>query len=187
MVCLEQQLLILPIPGCGGHFIKPVADYYKSKGFTVLPIDPPVPWDNGHPLLPAITKALVIVGDPFERLRGIVQNCIPGYQNLTSREVNALVHTGELFRRFPVETMPASRFIQDMPRPRLPNGGRVRVFHENDPRTWGNILDFLVLPRTFKPEANNRPIIGWDIESENIIRNYYEKDVDITPDKSYFL
>jgi hypothetical protein len=184
MVCLEQQLLILPIPGWGDHFIKPIAEHYRSKGFTIFPIDPPTPWDNGHPLLPAITKVLVIVGDPFDRLCGIVQKYLP---ELSPREVNALVHTGELFRRFPVETMPVSRFLQDMPRPKLPNGGRVRVFHENDSQVWQNLSGFLVLPSTVKPDANKRPIIGWDVEAENIIRDFYEKDVDITPDKSYFL
>lgn len=184
MVCLEQQLLILPVPGWGGHFISPIADHYKTKGLTTLPVNPPVPWDNGHPLLPAIAKVLVIIGDPFERLSGIIQQ---NYGSLNNREANDLIHTGELFRKFPVETMPISQFFHGMPRPKLPNGGRVRVFHENDPKAWDNIRNFLVLPPTVKPSPNNRPIIGWDTEAENIVKNYYEKDVDIVADKSYFL
>lgn len=189
MICIEPQTLVLPIPGCAEHYLESINRFFQSKQFTVIPTPTPLTWENhlrSNPLVAHAHKILVILTDPYERVAGII-GAVPEFQNLSNSEINHLVISGELFRRFPVETMPAADYLQNLPRPKLPNGGRVRVFHESDPRCWANVQGFLVMPVAVKLGVNKRPIIGWNVEAENTIRNFYKKDFDIIADKSYFL
>lgn len=193
MICLEQQTLVLTIPGCAEHYLESINWFFRAKRYAVIPPEPPytpLTWENHHranPLMAHAHKVLALLTDPAERLASLLPKLIPGYTALSDREVNDLVISGELFRRFPGETMPAADYLQNLPRPKLPNGGRVRVFHESDPRCWANVQGFLVMPVAVKLGTNKRPIIGWNVEAENTIRNFYEKDFDIIADKSYFL
>lgn len=193
MICLEQQTLVLTIPGCAEHYLESINWFYRIKRNTVIPPEPPytsLTWENhqrANPLMAHAAKVLVLLTDPAERLASLLPTLVPDYTTLTNHQVNELVISGELFRRFPAETMPAADYLTNLPRPKLPNGGRVRVFHESDPRCWANVQGFLVMPTTVQLATNKRPIIGWNVEAENTIKNYYEKDFDIVPDKSYFL
>lgn len=190
MICIEQQTFVFAIPGCAEHYLHSIQDFYHLKRFTVIPSVAPLTWENhqrSNPLLAHAHKVLTILSDPHDRVASLISQLIPEYRTLTNHELNGLVISGELFRRFPVETMPAADYLLNLPRPKLPNGGRVRVFHESDSGCWANVQGFLVMPPSIKLMTNKRPIIGWNVEAENTIRNFYEKDFDIIADKSYFL
>ena len=206
MVCIEQQTLLLPIPGCAPAYYNTIATYYRSKNFSLFggppagqsdpngehsPITlPPLPWKElsvANPLVSQVNKVLVVTSNPFDRVANLIHQLIPGYLKLTSQEINDVITAGTLFNSFPVETMPTVNYLDGLPRPRLENGGRVRVFLENDFNTWSNIKGFLVAPANLALLKNNKPVIGFNLEAENVIRNYYEKDFNILVDKSYFI
>lgn len=206
MVCIEQQTLLLPIPGCAPAYYNTIAAYYRSKNFSIFggppigesdpnaehsPISlPPLPWRElykANPLVSQVSKVLAVISDPFDRVANLIHQLIPDYLKLTSREINEIITTGILFNSFPIETMPTTAYLDGLPRPRLDNGGRVRVFLENDFNSWSNIKGFLVAPDNLQLLKNNKPVIGFDLEAENVIRNYYEDDFKIVVDKSYFI
>lgn len=186
--CIPAMALLFPVPGCAPLMLKETAALLQNKyGGHPNPFEEgmPLPWkefDPLNPLAPHQRKVVTVVCDPIIRAVRLANLLMP------KEDLNWAITSGELFKNFPVETMPQTDWIEGIREAEITHDNwvtRVRVFREGlDLRT--NMAGFLGIHEKHLPTGELPVKDTLSILAREMLRTYYSRDYEIIIDRSYF-